>query len=101
MSSDDSSSDDSAGSSDDSAGSGDDSSGSGDDSSGSDGDTSSDSGSVFASDDGDYGGSAGEEDAQFNDIDGLLPDDSEVGEVGTYVRLDGAESDDNRRCSYL
>lgn len=72
---------------------------SGDDSASSDGDMSSDSCSVSASDDGDYGGSAGEEDAQFNDIGGLLPDDSEVGEVGTYVQLDGAESDDNRWCS--
>lgn len=70
-----------------------------DDSASSDGDMSSDSCSVSASDDGDYDDLAGEEEAQFNDIDGLLPDDSELGEAGTYVQLDGAESDDNRRCS--
>ncbi|KAH8679397.1 heterokaryon incompatibility protein-domain-containing protein [Ilyonectria robusta] len=68
-----------------------------DDSASSDGDMSSDSCSVSASDDGDYGDLAGEEEAQFNDIDGLLPDDSELGEAGTYVQLDGAECDDNRQ----
>ncbi|KAF5009902.1 hypothetical protein FDECE_3887 [Fusarium decemcellulare] len=46
----------------------------------------------LASDDSDSSDAADGEEAEFNDIDGLLPDE---GEIGTYVELDGADSDDD------
>ncbi|KAI8665787.1 HET domain-containing protein [Fusarium keratoplasticum] len=58
-------------------------------------DNSADSNSEWdlTSDDSNSSDVADGEEAEFNDIDGLLP---EGGEVGTYVELDGAESDHDR-----
>lgn len=58
-------------------------------------DNSADSNSEWdlTSDDSNSSDVADGEEAEFNDIDGLLP---EGREVGTYVELDGAESDHDR-----
>ncbi|KAF4442510.1 hypothetical protein FALBO_17293 [Fusarium albosuccineum] len=61
-----------------------------DDSSGDTGDSNSEW--DLASDDSDSSEAADGEVAEFNGIDGLLP---EEGEIGTYVELDGADSDDD------
>ncbi|TPX13348.1 uncharacterized protein E0L32_006321 [Thyridium curvatum] len=48
-------------------------------------------------DDEETSGITGEQESQYNDIDGLVPADSEMGEIGTCVFQDGADGGSDRR----
>lgn len=50
-------------------------------------------------DDEETSGITGEQESQYNDIDGLVPADSEMGEIGTCVFQDGADGGSDSKCS--